>query len=280
MAVGHLLGVAALAVGSMLVACSPGPASPVADAPLQAGAQTTIPVDPIGISEIEAGPNNVLYLGGSGGLSTLAPGAAQPARMNLDPQPVVSSMAVAPDGTVSFVKLGGVVETLKPGATTAEPLPFDRLRHFSKIAVARDGTVYLGDNEQHKLLKLAPGKRVPTELAVGEVDGLGHMVVDGDDNLYVSMRGKIVKIAKGATTAEPVAGVTGHAGGLAVDAAGNLYATDLQANTVSRTVTPGGDWAQLPFDGLQTPADIAVDGDGNVYVVNKLGTEIARLAAT
>jgi DNA-binding beta-propeller fold protein YncE len=67
-------------------------------------------------------------------------------------------------------------------------------------------------------------------------------------------------------------------GGLAVDAAGNLYATDVNANTVSRMPAGGGDWVQLPFSGLQSPTHIAVDGDGNVYVVHE-GRQLVRLDA-
>ena len=110
------------------------------------------------------------------------------------------------------------------------------------------------------------------------VNGPGHMVIDADDNLFVSMMGKIVKIAKNATTTDPVIGVTDNVGGLAVDAAGNLYATDVKANTVSRMPAGGGSWAQLPFSGLQSPTGIAVDGDGNVYVINR-GHQVVRLAA-
>ncbi|MDV3125846.1 hypothetical protein M1247_13035 [Mycobacterium sp. 21AC1] len=272
-------GVATGVAVSMLGACSPNSAAPEADVPLQSGAQTAISVDPMGVSGIAVGPNNVVYLGGSGGFSTLTPDSAQPTPLKLAEQPVVTSMAMAPDGTLSFVTLGGAIESISPGATTAKSLPFDKFQQLSSIAVAQDGTVYLGDNEHDKLLMLAPGASAPTERPVDGVGGLGHMVIDGDDNVYVSMRGKIVKIAKGATTAESVAGATDHAGGLAVDAAGNLYVTDLQAKTVSRMSARGSDWVQLPFSGLQTPADIAVDGDGNVYVINKLGSEIARLAA-
>jgi len=127
-------------------------------------------------------------------------------------------------------------------------------------------------------LKLAPGANAPTELPVEGVNGPGHMAIDADDNLFVSMMGKIVKITKDATTAEPVVGVPDHVGGLAVDAAGNLYATDAKANTVSRMPAEGGDWAQLPFSGLQSPTHITVDRKGDVYVINQ-GDQVVRLAA-
>lgn len=275
------LGLAAILVGGVLVACSPGsaPASQRADVPLQAGKQTTLVNDAMGVSEMGVDADKVLYLAGLAGISTMAPGAAQPIKLKLDNQPVVSTLAVAPDGTLSFGTLDGAVETIKPGSTTLDPLPFGNLRQRSQIAVAQDGTVYLGDNEHNKLLTLAPGATAPTELPVAGVRGMGHMVIDPDDNVYVSMMGEIMKITKGGTTADPVVGVTDDAGGLAVDAAGNLYATDVKAGTVSRMPAAGGEWVRLPFTGLQSPTDITVDGEGNVYVMNRLGSEIARLAA-
>lgn len=79
-------------------------------------------------------------------------------------------------------------------------------------------------------------------------------------------------------TTEPVGGASDNVGGLAVDAAGNLYATDRKANTVSRMPAGGGHWVQLPFHGLQRPADITVDGDGKIYVLHHRD-RLVRLAA-
>ena len=276
-----VLGGASVLVASVAVACSSGsaPASQRPEVPLQAGKQTAVVNDASGVSEIGVDANNVLYLGGMAGISTMAPGAAAPTPLKIDSQPVVSTLAVAPDGALSFGTLGGGVETISPGSTGSEPLPFGEMRQRSEIAVAEDGTVYLGDNEHDKLLTLAPGASAPNELPVAGVNGMGHMVVDADDNVYVSMMGEIMRIAKDATTAEPVAGATDDAGGLAVDAGGNLYVTDIKAGTVSRMPADGGDWVQLPFTGLQSPTEIAVDGDGNVYVLHRLGNEIVRLTA-
>lgn len=279
-ALGFLRGVAAILVGTALVACSPGaaPTSRIVDVPLQTGQQTTLPFDAMVVSAMAVDAKNVLYLGGGLGISTLAPGAAKPTPLKLTGYPTVSTLAVAPDGTICFVTLDGLVETIAPGSTTPQALPLGKLEQYGDIAVAHDGTVYLGDGKRNKLLKLAPGATAPTELPVAGVNGPGHMVIDADDNLYVSMMGKVVKIAKNATTAEPVAGVTNRVGGLAVDAAGNLYATDVKASTVSRMPAGGGDWAQLPFTGLQSPTHITVDRDGDVYVINR-GRQIVELAA-
>lgn len=277
-----VLAAATSALVTVLVACSSGDGTTAsaADVPLQTGQQTAL-FDAMGATSLAVDAKNILYLGGGIGLLRLAPGADKPTPLGYSGSPV-SSLAVTPDGTLYFVTLDQGVKSLKPGSTTPEPLPFGELRQRSQIAVGHDGTVYLGDNQRNKLLALAPGADSPTELPVDGLEGMGHMVIDGDENLFVSVMGKIVKIAKNATTAEAVDGAPDNVGGLAVDTAGNLYATDVKANTVSRMPAGGGEWVQLPFRDIQSPTRIAVDGDGTVYVVAAMkweGLQIIKLAA-
>ncbi|WP_131807541.1 hypothetical protein [Mycolicibacterium wolinskyi] len=265
-----------------MVACSraSAPTSPTVDVPLQAGQQTVL-FDAMGFTDMAVDAKNTLYLGGSLGIATLAPRADKPVPLEHGNLPV-STLAAAPDGTLYFVTLDNVVESLAPGSSAPDRLPFGELRQRSQIAVGKDGTAYLGDNQQGKLLTLAPGANSPSALPVEGVNGMGHMVVDANDNVFVSVMGKVVKIAKNATTVETVEGAPDNVGGLAVDAGGNLYATDIEANTVSRMPAGGGDWVQLPFSGIQSPTRIAVDDDGNVYVIAAIrdrGRQIIRLGA-
>lgn len=234
---GFVVAVAATVVVSVLAACSPGsaPTALSKDVPLQSGEQTTFPFRGFDYREMGVDAKNILYLGGTGGFATLPSGADQPAPMRTSGNPVVSTFGVAPDGRLSFVALGGVVETIAPGSSsTPEPLPFDKLTKFGQMAVGTDGSVYITDNQRNKLLKLAPGAAAPVELPVEIGNGLGHLVIDADDNLYSARDGNILKIAKGADEAVPIADAPDNVGGLAVDAAGNLYATDRMAGTVSR----------------------------------------------
>ncbi|WP_131805718.1 hypothetical protein [Mycolicibacterium celeriflavum] len=272
-----LLGIAAIVV--MAAACTNSAlTSRPPDTPLQTGTQSTFPLVTMGITSLSVDGKNVLYLGGATGISTLAPGAVRPTPLKLSGYPTASTSAVAPDGTLYFVTLDGLVEIVSPGSTEPKRLPFPKLQNYSDIAVATDGTIYLGDNKQNKLLKFVPGADSPTELPVAGINGAGHVAIDAEDNLFVFTMGELVKIAKNAKTAEPVDGAPDHVGGLAVDNAGNLYATNVKANTVSRMPAGGGEWATLPFTGLQSPTHITVDNDGNVYVVNQ-GRKLVRLAA-
>ncbi|WP_264077739.1 hypothetical protein [Mycolicibacterium houstonense] len=267
---GFIVGVVATVVVGALVACSPGSA-PTAlgpDVPVQSGEQTRVPFAWFEYRQMGADAKNIVYLGGTGGFATLASGATEPTPMKSSGNPPVTTFGVAPDGRLSYLTLGGSAETIAPGSTTATPLPFGKLTKHSQMAVGGDGAVYVADNQRKKLLKLAPGASAPSELPVEFADGLGHLVIDADDTLYAGMGGEIVKIAKNAKTPEPVAGVPDNVSGLAVDSAGNLYAADRQAATVSRLPAGGGDWIQLPFNGLRRPSAITVDAAGNVYVMD------------
>lgn len=223
---------------------------------------------------------NVLYLGGSFGVASLAPGESTPTPLETGGYPV-SSLAVAADGTVYYVNIDNEVEALDPGAAAAKRLPFGKLQQRSQLAVGPDGSVYLADNDTGTLLKLAPGADRPVALPIKDLGSVGHMVVDAEDNLYAAVDRQISKISNGADTVEPVPGATGDVGGLAVDTAGNLYATDVQEGTVSRMPAGGGDWIELPFRDLQSPTRIAVDSSGNVFVMavqKNLGLHVIRLA--
>lgn len=259
--------VAAVVATGVIVACSPKSATSALaeDVPLQSGPQTWL-ADAAGFSGMAVDGQNLVYLGGALGISTISPDTDRPTPLKNGGDPLVT-FAVAPDGTVSFVAFDHAVETLRPGSAASEPLPFGTLKTWSEIAVGKDGAVYLSDNDTQKVLKLDPGAAEPTALSVEGLDDIGHMVVDADDNLYAYMNRRIVKIPKGAADVEPIDGMTETVGGLAVDAAGNLYATDNKAGTVSRRPAGGGDWVELPFNGIQSPTDIAVDGEGNVYVL-------------
>ncbi|CAJ1587582.1 hypothetical protein [[Mycobacterium] wendilense] len=247
--------------------------------PLQTGPQSVL-VDPMGAITMAVDATGTLYLGGfATGIWTLTPGAVELTPRN---GATVTSLAAAPDGTLSFVTALDTVETLRPGSSTADPLPFGEIRQRSQIAVAPDGTVYLGDNARNKLLKLVPGAGAPTEVPVQGLEGMGHMAVDADGNVFVSTMGRIVKVGPNSETADPVEGAPADVGGLAVDAAGNLYATDIKAGTVSRLPARGGAWVQLPFSNIKSPTRIDVDRAGNVYVMadigNFQGRQIVKLA--
>jgi serine/threonine protein kinase, bacterial len=66
---------------------------------------------------------------------------------------------------------------------------------------------------------------------------------------------------------------------VAVDAAGNLYVTDIGNNVVLKLAADEGNSSALPFTGLNRPGDVAVDNAGNVYVLEDLDFRVFELPA-
>lgn len=274
-----MLGVVALVAGAVTACTSASSKAPTPEIPLQSGEQTVLFELPPAIMNMAVGAENTIYFGGSLGIWALAPGADTATPFNGHP---LSTLAAAPDGTLFFVDIDGIVQKLAPGSPTPQPLPFDKLRYRSQIAAGPDGAVYLGDNERGKLLKLEPGASSPTELPVEGLNGIGLITVDAEDNVYVTVMGKVMKVTRNGAAAETVEGAPNPPGGLAVDVAGNLYATNRQANTVLRRSADGGEWETVPFK-VENPGDIVVDGAGNVFVeadIRWKGPHVIRLAAT
>ncbi len=162
--------------------------------------------------------------------------------------------------TVRKVTPAGVVTTL---AGTAGSSGSDdgtgadaRFNYPRGVAVHRDGNVYVADRDNHTIRKITPAGVVTTLAGAagsyGSTDGTG--------------------------TAARFSGPHG----VAVDGDGNVYVADAYNHTV-RKVTPAGVVTTLagtagssgladgtgPLARFNSPAAVAVDGDGNVYVTDR-----------
>ncbi len=67
--------------------------------------------------------------------------------------------------------------------------------------------------------------------------------------------------------------------GIAVDAGGTTYITDIGNDRVLRLAPGEAAATVLPFTGLKNPRDVAVDADGDVYVADSSNDRVLRLAA-
>ncbi|WP_372507997.1 serine/threonine-protein kinase PknD [Mycobacterium barrassiae] len=67
--------------------------------------------------------------------------------------------------------------------------------------------------------------------------------------------------------------------GVAVDAAGNTYVTDIGTDQVLVLPAGGDTPTTLPFSGLKNPRDVAVDAKGDVYVADSGNDRVLRLPA-
>ncbi|KAA1250023.1 hypothetical protein F0Q45_11890 [Mycobacterium simiae] len=76
------------------------------------------------------------------------------------------------------------------------------------------------------------------------------------------------------------AGLHGGPGGLAVDGAGNLYASGFISHTVLKMAVGTGTQTVQPFTDLDRPEGVAVDGGGNLDVVHTFNDRVLKLSAS
>ncbi len=112
--------------------------------------------------------------------------------------------------------------------------------------------------------------------------GLKHpygVAVDAAGTLYVTDLNSVVKLAAGATT-QTVLPFTGlsESNGVAVDTAGAVYVTD-NNNRVLKLAAGSSTQEVLSFTGLNAPWGIAVDAAGDVYLTGGYGGRVLKLAA-
>ena len=185
----------------------------------------------------------------------------------------VGGVAVDGAGNLFFVALARVYKVDSSGIITT---------------VAGDGTsVYFGD-----------GGPAITGITPGDI------AVDSAGNLYIADGGVwIRKVSGGIITTVAGNGTNGYSGdggqavnaqiscaGIAIDAAGNLYFTDSQNYRVRRisggviTTVAGngnslysGDGGAATVAGL-SPGAVAVDGAGNLYVVDQLAYRVRKVS--
>jgi YVTN family beta-propeller protein len=88
-------------------------------------------------------------------------------------------------------------------------------------------------------------------------------------------------VARGLPSGTPtvstfVAGTLDYPGGMAFDAAGNLYVANYFRNTISK-VTPAGAVSTFVSSGLDAPDGMAFDAAGNLYVANCFNNTISKV---
>lgn len=162
------------------------------------------------------------------------------------------------------------------------------------IAVDGAGNVYVGDTGNQRILKEVPtsGGYVESVIASGFGYPMG-LAVDASGDVFAAdqLSDRILEFvpsAGGYTQSIAVTGVP-NVYGVAVDGSGNLYVaavgyfngTSTNSAVYKETLTPNG-YVQstLPGAGQVQPLSIAVDGTGNVYVVDGASPNIYKETPT
>ena len=206
-----------------------------------------------------AGNGNYSYSGDSG--------QATSAQLNTPQAVAVDSsgnlyIADAANNVVRKVTAGGVISTIAGNGTAGSAgdgsaATGAQLNHPQGIAVDANGGIYISDTQNARVRKISNG-------AINTVAGSGTAGFGGDGGAATSAQLNIPA-------------------GLAVDGAGNLYIADFSNNRV-RKVTSGGIITTLAGNGLAgysgdggaaanaqltTPAGVATDSSGNVYIADR-----------
>ncbi len=224
---------------------------------------------------------------------------------------------VAGSGTFGFSGDGG--------PATSAALAFVPFFVTAGVAVDAAGNLYIADTENHRVRKVSPGGIITTVAGNGQEghsgDGgpataaiLGEplaVALDGAGNLYIAQQafirkvspsGIITTVAGGAPNSPGFSGDGGPAtsaalgdeiGGVAVDAAGNLYIADTRNNRI-RKVSPSGiittmagiqesgfsgDGGPATSAALHQPFGVAPDTTGNLYFADRENQRIRKINA-
>lgn len=218
---------------------------------------------------------------------------------------------VSPAGTVSLLAGAPVMVGYDDGVGAAA-----RFFFLEGIAADSAGNLYVADFFACTIRKITPAAAVSTlagtRSGCNHADGTGDaarfngpaaVAVDGGGNVYVAdFWSSVVRKITPAGVVSTLAGKPGVSGnadgtgaaaqfselrGIAVDSAGNVYVTD--ANTI-RKITPGGTVSTFAGSGagsyldgagaaarFNSPAGIAVDNAGNVYVADPYNNVIRKI---
>ena len=260
--------------------------------------------------------------GGDGGLATDAP--LSPYGIVIDPagnlyvtDPTASRVRkVATTGVITSVAGDGDTDDGDGGAALAHSLS------PGGVAIDAQGNVYITDTQASRIRKVDPDGVLTTiggnglqgyagdggAALAAELSSPRGIAVDGLGNLYIAdeLNFRIRRIdATGTITTVAGNGTSGSSGdggpaidaelttpvAIAIDALGNLYIADEEANRIRKVDTAGvittlagtGAYGSGSVDGeatlseLAAPTGVAVDGNGNVYIADSQNYLIRRV---
>jgi streptogramin lyase len=108
----------------------------------------------------------------------------------------------------------------------------------------------------------------------GIEDFLGAVAVDAAGDLFVPAYGGIAKFARDKPPV--VFGSIGNVGGIALDGAGNIYASDFSLGMVDK-INPDTNDVTTLGEGLFHPVGVAVDKWGNVYISDSGNNRVVKV---
>jgi sugar lactone lactonase YvrE len=169
----------------------------------------------------DGGPATAASLGGSGGMDVDAQG-------NL----VVAEY----DGWIRVVQSDGTIGTLAGNGTEGYagdggPAARSVLRHPHDVAVMPDGSIVVADSHNQAIRRIAPNGIITT-MAAGLEAPVGVAPAPNGAVYVAEAVGRVTLVRRDGGTARVATGTTPF--GIASDAAGNVYFSELEAHRVKR----------------------------------------------
>ncbi len=230
-------------------------------------------VDPTGTITTVAGTGEQGF-GGDGGPAVQAQ-LASPTGVAVDGS---GNLYIADKGTSRIRKVDsrGTITTVagtrrRGGGGDGGPAVQGQLTFPNGVAVDGSGNLYIADSGNDRIRKVDPTGTITTVAGMGE---------NGRGRGYSGDGGPAVE----AQLAGPV--------GVAVDGSGNLYIADRgnrrirkvdsrgRITTVAGTGEHGGDGGPAARAQLNSPAGVAVDGSGNLYIADRDNDRIRKVDST
>ncbi|HWZ34388.1 MAG TPA: IPT/TIG domain-containing protein [Bryobacteraceae bacterium] len=179
---------------------------------------------------------------------------------------------VAADGTITTVAGTGDAGDSVDGILAQ----LATLNAPSSVAADGQGNVYIADTGNHRVRMVSPNGAI-RGIAVAGLNTPSYVLPDANGNLYVadSGHGTILKVTGAGTTITIASGLKSPRG-LALDANGALYFTEIDGKHVKR-LGPLGDLTWLGEGIWSIPRSVAVDNAGIVFVADSGLQEIFRI---
>jgi sugar lactone lactonase YvrE len=176
---------------------------------------------------------------------------------------------------------------LAAGSKEQTALPFTGLDNPQHVAIDAGGNVYVTDGQVRmvksangsyvpvgklRVVRLAAGSNEQTVLPFTDLQSPGGLAVDGAGNVFVSdaHNYRMLELPAGSGN-QTVRSLGGLEGPFVVTAGGDLYFVDEGNKNVLKLPAGSTDSTALPFKSLNGPRAVAVDGAGNVYVLDNSG---------
>ncbi len=204
--------------------------------------------------------------------------------------PLVSSGLSIPNGVAVdgagdvYIADGGnnAIKKWSPASNAVTTLVSSGLNFPGGVAVDGVGNVYFTD-ENHAALKewMAASNTVITLVSSGLEYPFG-VTLDRAGNVYVADYGQdaIKEWTVGNNTLTSLVSGQVDLGGVAVDAAGNVYFDNNYSGSVVEKLTrANGLVTTVASSGLDSPYGMAVDGSGNVYIADTFNAAVKKWTA-